>query len=120
MLGQLRGGLGGFGSGVEPASCYQVTGLTPLVCMCPSVLGQDTEPQTAPDALVGTLHGSHHHQCMNVCVNYCKSLWTMHLLNALTCKCNVNACGYRTDPVGMDHSTGNKNLRLLQGQLIRV
>ena len=24
-----------------------------------SVLGQDTEPQTAPDVLVGTLHGSH-------------------------------------------------------------
>ena len=24
-----------------------------------------TEPQTAPDVLVGTLHGSHRHQCMN-------------------------------------------------------
>ena len=35
-----------------------------------SVLGQDTEPQTASDGLVGTLHGSHHYQCMN----YCKSL----------------------------------------------
>ena len=31
---------------------------------CRSVLGQDIEPQTAPDVLVGTLHGSHHHQCM--------------------------------------------------------
>ena len=37
---------------------------------CWSVLGQDTEPQTAPDVLVGTLHVSHHLQC----INYCKSL----------------------------------------------
>ena len=35
---------------------------------CRSVLGQDTAPQTAPDAVVGTLHGSHHHQCVNVCM----------------------------------------------------
>ena len=28
--------------------------------------------QTAPDVLVGTLHGSHLHQCMN----YCQLLWT--------------------------------------------
>ena len=28
--------------------------------------GQDTESRTAPDVLVGTLHGSHRHQCMNV------------------------------------------------------
>ena len=40
---------------------------------CRSVLGQDTEPQTAPEVLVGTLRGSHHHQCMNV---YMKLLWT--------------------------------------------
>ena len=38
-----------------------------------SVLGQDTEFQTAPDVLV--LHGSHH-QCVNVCMNHCESLWT--------------------------------------------
>ena len=44
---------------------------------CWSVLGQDTEPQTAPDVLVGTLHGSHRHQCMNVCMN--KSPWTKSL-----------------------------------------
>ena len=31
---------------------------------CQSVLGQDTEPRTAPDLLVGTLHGSHRHQCV--------------------------------------------------------
>ena len=37
----------------EPASCY------PKVSKCRSVLEQDTEPQTAPDVLVGTLHGSH-------------------------------------------------------------
>ena len=36
------------------------------------VLGQDTEPWTAPDMLVGTMHGSLCHQCMN----YCKLLWT--------------------------------------------
>ena len=54
------------GSGVEPASCYQkVTGLIPPVCMS-SVLGLDTEPQTAPDRLVGTFHGSHQRQCMYV------------------------------------------------------
>ena len=33
---------------------------------CQSVFGQDTEPQTAPDVLGRTLHGSHRHQCMNV------------------------------------------------------
>ena len=43
-----------------------------LVC----TLKQDTEPQTAPDVLDGTLHGSHHHQCMNECINYYKLLWT--------------------------------------------
>ena len=41
-----------------------------------SVLGQGTEAQTAPDVLVSTLHGGHHHQCMDVCMNYCKCLWT--------------------------------------------
>ena len=30
--------------------------------------------RTAPDVLVGTLHGSHCHQCINVCMN--QSLWT--------------------------------------------
>ena len=40
-----------------------------------SVLGQDTQPQTAPDVLVSTLHGSHRHQCTNVCMNYSKSHW---------------------------------------------
>ena len=33
---------------------------------CWSVLGHDTEPQTAPDVLVGTLHGSHHYHCLYV------------------------------------------------------
>ena len=66
--------LGVCGSGVEPASC-RATGLIPLVCMskCPEVQVQDTEPQIAPDGLVGTLHGSHHHQCRNVCMNHCES-----------------------------------------------
>ena len=29
-------------------------------------LGKILNPRTAPDVLVGTLHGGHHHQCMNV------------------------------------------------------
>ena len=33
---------------------------------CQSVLGQDTEPQTALDVLVGILHGSQRHQCLYV------------------------------------------------------
>ena len=55
---------------VQPASCYRkVAGLIPLVCISnqnqdqyQSILGQDTEPQTANDVLVSTLHGSHCHQ----------------------------------------------------------
>ena len=43
---------------------------------CRSVLRHDTESQTAPDVLVSTLHGSHHHNCMNGCMNNCKLLWT--------------------------------------------
>lgn len=44
---------GGCGSEVEPVSGYQkVTGFdSPGL---PSVVGQNTEPQTAPDLLVGT------------------------------------------------------------------
>ena len=60
----------------EPAAWYRkVAGLIPLFCMltCPRT---DSEPQTAPDVLVGILHGNNHQQCMNVCVNYCKLLWT--------------------------------------------
>ena len=37
-----------------------------LGCACQSVLWQNTEPTPAPDVLVGTLHGSHHHQCRNI------------------------------------------------------
>ena len=37
-----------------------------------SVLGQDTETQTALDVKVYTLHGSQRHQCLN----YRKPLWT--------------------------------------------
>ena len=51
-----------------------------------SVLGQETEPQNAY-VLVGTLHGSHRHQCMNVCMNYCKSLWTEESDEWPKCKC---------------------------------
>ena len=38
----------------------------------PGLHVEDTEPQTAADVLVSTLHGCRHHQCMN----YRKSLWT--------------------------------------------
>ena len=62
--------LGSCGSGVETASSHQ------KVAGCPSVFGQGTEPQTAPDVLVGTLPCSHLYQCMNVCMNYCKPLGT--------------------------------------------
>ena len=42
-------------------------------------LGQDTEPQTAPDLFVG-------HQFMNVCMNYCKLLWTTASAKCPKCK----------------------------------
>lgn len=45
---------------IQPLSCYQmVAGSIPLACMS-KYCGQDTvpEPQTAPGALVSTLHGS--------------------------------------------------------------
>ena len=54
---------------------------------CPSVLGQDPEPQTAPDVLVGILHGSH--QCMNVGITV-SCFGHKHLLNALNV--NVKMC----------------------------
>ena len=38
--------------------------------------------------LVGTLHGSHHHQCINVHMNYCKLLWTKASAKCPKCKCN--------------------------------
>ena len=74
-------------SGVEQASCYQkVVGSIPLVCMwkCPWAR---YPPQTVPDVLVGTLHGSHRHHCLNVCINCCKSLWTEASDKCLKCKC---------------------------------
>ena len=37
-------------------------------------LGKILNSKIAPDVLVGTLHGSHRHQCMNACINLCK--WT--------------------------------------------
>ena len=64
----------GCGSGVEPMSSYlKVTRPIPLVCIIKVPLGKlQVEPQTAPDALVCTLHSTHHVQYMN----YSKSLWT--------------------------------------------
>lgn len=60
---ELHGG--GCASGVEPASCYlTVAGLFPLHVK--ASLGRIMNPQTAPDALVGALRGSHHHQRVNV------------------------------------------------------
>ena len=56
-----------------------------LVCFpwsaCWSVLGQDTEPQAAPDVLVGTLHGSYRHQCMNTWITVSR-FGQKHLINA--------------------------------------
>ena len=39
---------------------------------CLSVLGQETEPQTAPDVLVGTLHGSNPRQFKFVWITVCR------------------------------------------------
>ena len=79
---------GGYGSGVQSASCDQ--SLVRFPCSaCRSVLGQDTEPQAAPHVLVGTLHCSHHHQCINLCMNYFKSRWTKVSAKCHKCK-NLN------------------------------
>ena len=59
----------------QPVPCYRkVAGLIPLVCM--SYIYMET--QTAPEVLVGTLHGSHHHQYMNVCMYLLNTLLYMH------------------------------------------
>ena len=64
---------GGCGSEVEPASCHRKDRCFHFPwSACRGVLGQDTEPQTASDVLVGTLHGSHHHRCMNVWITVCQ------------------------------------------------
>ena len=58
------------GSWVQSASCYQkVAGSVPLACSAYQ-RSWILNPKTAPNVLVGTLHGSHCQQCMN----YCKSL----------------------------------------------
>ena len=36
-------------------------------------LSKILNPKLLTDVLVGTLHGSHRHQCMNVCMNHCES-----------------------------------------------
>ena len=72
---------------VSPILWHSAQGPHKAVCwpVCQSVLGQDTEPQTAPDVLVSSLHGSHRHQCINVCITV--SLFGLkYLINAL----NVN------------------------------
>ena len=46
------------------------------------VLGQDAEPQNAPDVLVCTLHGSHHHHHVYTFMNYCKLLWSSVAVSA--------------------------------------
>ena len=48
--------LGSCGSGVELGSCWSLVRFPWSAYQ--SVIGQDTEPQTAPDVLVGTLNGS--------------------------------------------------------------
>ena len=77
----------GCGSGVEPASCHQkVAGLIPLFCMLKGKI------LNSKLLLVGTLHGRHHHQCMNVCMNYCKSLYTKASDKYLKCKFANELC----------------------------
>ena len=72
----------------------KVAGSIPLVCMSEWpwatywTLGQHTEPWTAPDVMVGTLHGSHHHECRRelkctVCSFGQKHLQTVVLLYVL-------------------------------------
>ena len=39
-----------------------------------------------PDVLISTLHGSHHHQCVNVCMIFCDLLWTQA---SAKCKSNL-------------------------------
>lgn len=53
--------------------------VTDLISPRGSVFEQDTEPITAPDEAVATLHDFLHHHCMNVSVNggreqHCKAL----------------------------------------------
>ena len=63
-----------------------------------SVLGQDIEPQTAPDVCVATMHCSHHHQCMN----NCKLLWTK--ASAKYPKCKWSKGNYNHDLLVENHS----------------
>ena len=80
---------GGCGSGVEPASCFWRS--IPQVCID---FGKDTDPWTAPDVLVGSLHGSLRHQCRmyawitvnrfgQKCLLNVKEDWWMALLRCL-------------------------------------
>ena len=52
---------------------------------CQSVLGQETEPQSAPDVLVGTLHGRHRRQWTYVWITV-SYFGRKRRLNALKCK----------------------------------
>ena len=67
----------------------KVAGSIPLVCMlkCPWVKILNH----APDMLVGTLHGIHRHQCINVWINYCESLWTEASPKCPQCKCKYTS-----------------------------
>ena len=56
---------GSFGSGALASCHWKVAGLIPLVCVLKCPWAGYWTPK-APDVLVGTLHDSHHHQCMNV------------------------------------------------------
>ena len=76
------------GSGVEPVSCYwKVAGLISLVCMSKCPWARYWTPN-CPWCAVGTLHGSHLHQCMNTLTDG-SHFGQKHLLNVQKFKWSI-------------------------------
>ncbi len=62
---------------------FMVLHLLVCTCMCPSVLGQDTEPQIAPEGCaIGV--------CVSVCVNECANGWSPFT----TAECDLPYCAH--------------------------
>ena len=80
---------------------------------CRRILGRDIEPQTAPDVLGGTLHGSHRHQRTNVWITVSRFGQKHLLLGMLYClfyskwdqiyKMNITLCWRRVETSGWEH-----------------
>ena len=70
--------------------------------VCWNVLGQDTEPRTAPDVLVGTLHGCHCHQWITVSRFGQKCLLNVYWFRIFGCVSAVLICD--TIPVVRSHT----------------